>query len=282
MPSPPSSSARGRRAAARRDPRLRKVLERTHRAFRAASERMECGGDPEAIHDARVALRRARAALRLWRAPAPAAAHEALAKELRRAARALSSARDAEVVCDAFRLVAADRPRMLRPALAAHAKALRAQRAAARTAARTPCAPGRLRRLHRLWSAAETLHSIPPDMDARLRARLRRDLRRVRRTCPECAAPPAQWHAFRIRVKKCRYALEYGRSWGVIGKRAFARTLADIQRLLGEAHDFEQLRAGLGTSGALTPEARAWLERRIVRAQHRRFRMVAKQLNAAR
>jgi CHAD domain-containing protein len=279
MPPPPTSAAAARRASTptvRTDAPLPAVLRRTHDAFRSAAARIRRGGDKEAIHDARVALRRARAVLRLWRADAPAL--DALVEKLRAQARALAAARDAEVACETLRGLASGCPPGIRTALSAHAAGLRRRREEARSAARDACAPARLRPLHRAWTAAAGGRGIPPGAETRLRARLQRAGRRLGRACPDPEAPPADWHAFRLRVKKCRYALECGREWGLTGNRAWAKRLAKIQNLLGEAHDLEMLRIGMakGGGGTLPPEARAWLDRRIARGQRRRFVRAAK------
>lgn len=231
------------------------------------------GGDPEYLHQARVALRRLRTALRVFR-DAFAFPPELL-KGLHDLAAVLGPARDWDVLClETLPAIAPHGPdpvawqtgmaalTVRREAVAA---AMRARLAAARPGAwLLACQRWLLR--HGWCDAPEAQRRLQlgPLADW-ARAALRRGDRAIRRDARCFAAlPAAARHRLRIRVKRQRYALECLQV--CYRGRAHARYLAALrmaQRGLGRANDtrvaadlLRSERVGLGAMGMF---ALGWL-----------------------
>ena len=247
---------------------------RGHDDVRASAR---AGGDaPDAVHDARVAVRRLRATLRAF---APwVATEDGTLDALTWWVRTLGAARDAEVQRDGLaalgRGLATATPDV-RAGLVLLDGALRAAHAEARAAVTTALASARCRDL---TARLDSLAATPPlaqgageDAAAALRPGVEHELGRVRRR----TAPVASWagpgsgeprpapdvvHRLRKAARRARYAAEV---LAGSGDRATDRWAADVvahhhdlQDLLGTVHDADVLRATLaGLSGPRTAAA---------------------------
>lgn len=229
------------------------------------------GSDPESVHQIRVALRRLRAILSLYREFLPEKAHDDLRDLARVVNEPLGAARNADVFCDD---ILADVLRALPgdPDLAALAAAAERGREARWAKAREML---RSESFARLISAADAMAREPGsrgrEEDAvlsrsawRFAAKsLKRRHKRLRdrgRHLRHMSA--SERHKLRIAAKKQRYAAElfaplFKKSHG----RKYARALARVQGVLGEMNDIAgmpaQLEGLLATAGADAALARA-------------------------
>lgn len=205
-------------------------------------------GDPEAVHQARVAIRRLRAAGSLFRAVTRDEAGEALRAELKAVATSLGPARDLHVLRERVAQAAASGEGDLDELVAE----LGARRDAAVRA------PGRLlageqfqRLLFRfaLWlEEGEWLDRLEETGGDRLLVRfasrvLSRRRRRFRRVGDHLSdLPDPVLHGLRIDGKKLRYAVEFFASLHQDGmaakdRQSFARALRRLQSALGDLND---------------------------------------------
>lgn len=197
-------------------------------------------GDATAIHDARVATRRMRAALPIVSSALPSDAWDAAGRVLMRAGRALGKARDVDVALDVL-----DDVERRSPATAAAAGALRAMLRPRQLARRRKL----ITRLERLDLAA--LHAARP---ARPRLPWRQAAPRALGAAIADAATtvvraierasgvyfPARAHDVRIALKKLRYLVELLEP-STPGRKRCLKTLRAAQETLGQAHDREVL-----------------------------------------
>ncbi|MFZ5539892.1 MAG: CHAD domain-containing protein, partial [Pseudomonadota bacterium] len=223
--------------------------------------------DPEFVHQARVALRRMRCALRLLRGHVEVSAR--LAADLRWIARALGAARDWDV------LVAESLPAMatsLESPVASEYERLLAEakqrRARARDKARAALASPRFAAAALAllaWSAAPargaapTLQTLAADLLQRRHARLFDAVQAFTRLSVE------RQHRVRILAKRLRYALDFFAA--VLPQRAaaaYARRLAALQDELGAVNDAavaQQRLCKIARSRALREALDAWAAR---------------------
>jgi CHAD domain-containing protein len=208
--------------------------------------------DPEYLHQARVALRRLRAGLRLYRNSCALPADELQAGELQTGLRALAAAlgpaRDWDVLC--LETLPAIQPYFTDAGEWEHfAAAAQARRRAMRQ--EMLCAirlanPGRwLLQFHR-WLAAHGWRENPASRLAQLDTltrfaaqSLQQGRRRIRRLGRDFSRlSPEQRHALRIAIKRQRYAAEFFRNLypDQAGAR-YVRALALAQDALGRAND---------------------------------------------
>ena len=205
------------------------------------------GDDPEYVHQMRVATRRLRAALRMFRPELPAGFAAQLVAPMRELTQALGQARDLDVlIAEIVAPVAAalpDEPRLTDLA-SAITNRLYGARAAIRHTLRQP-AYGQL-----LLTAAGLLQRAPftaaPGTGATVPTLLRfadRRLRRLQKHVLDLAAAarvdyPPSLHELRIGIKRLRYAIEFfgtllpGKSGAAAVKR-----LAGLQDELGQLND---------------------------------------------
>lgn len=221
---------------------LRRQLRLLQGQLAAALPRLPEAGDPEALHELRVALRRLRALLR------PLARREAVAPLFTLAGRALAATgpvRDLDVL-------AAD--------LAAHrrgplARALLGGRAALIDAL---LLHPDVSRLQALASARASL--LPRDAlpgRRKLRRRMDRRLDRDRATLAARLAADADLHEVRIDIKHLRYQLEARGQGGRAGQRLLG-LLVKAQGALGDWHDRELWMARAAAEPALAPCVARW------------------------
>jgi len=194
-------------------------------------------GEDDAIHQLRVACRRMRSDLRAFGGWVDADWRDSLVEELRWAAGALGTARDAEVVAERIANAAADLGDEAAPLLADVA----ARRVAAEAAvAETLRDPRYVALVARLRTADLPPVEGPPARDAAAEVVTSawRDLERsVRRLRGSRTHPDAAWHAVRINAKRARYAAETASV--VLGRDAsrLAKAAERVQDVLGTFHD---------------------------------------------
>jgi len=200
-------------------------------------------GEPEAVHQARVASRRLREVL-----PVLTASHEragrGLRKDVRRVTRALGAVRELDVALGHFDDAEAAAG-MSAAARTTTRRLLQAQRAAALRQARATLTGARLQRLQarldELSVATTTTDAAVVKTALEARVARRAHGARTAVTSTGVVYVPERLHAVRIAVKRLRYALEASRE--ARGARATAQLtqLKSIQELLGRAHDLHVL-----------------------------------------
>ncbi len=236
--------------------------------------------DKEAIHDARKALKRLRALVRLLRGQLGERQYKREHAILRDAARRLASARDAEVMVGTLDALLERHPRKLgrrrplielRGLLAAERDATaRATHGDRATREDVLCELSGLRERVRGWSLPERPGIALVERDLR---RIYRDgrkrRRRVARSRMRDRNSARATHVWRKRVKDLRYAAE------ILGQRRLARRADKLAEMLGEEHDLVVL-AGLLPAPGRAPfedrrgrRARKALLERIARRRRR-------------
>jgi CHAD domain-containing protein len=210
---------------------------------------------PEEVHQSRIAMRRMRVALRLFRRMLPRHAKE-FSKDLRSFARALGDVRDLDVHADNFRSYTQALGAENTAELSGYELHLRRERAEARTNLAEVFADDGYGSL--LASIAAFLDGAP-SAGATRRWRsfkvsdgvdkyLKRSLKRVRKLGRKVGAEAhaSDLHRLRIRAKRLRYEIEFFAEAYPSLKRA-AREAKALQELLGEHQDacaaIERLRA---------------------------------------
>ncbi|MGA0611792.1 CHAD domain-containing protein [Caldimonas sp. KR1-144] len=224
-----------------------------------ASELAAGTGQPEHVHQLRVALRRLRSAARLcagWPGVPPSVGPDA-APFLAQAAelfRALGVTRDADVMAQgwgplvAATLEAAGLPPLVPPPAAAD----------------EPSALLRRPEASRLWlqligQTFEAEPAGPAGATARARVAERLDAwhRRTTRDAKRFESlDDAALHALRKRLKRLRYATEFAEPWfGSRAARRYARSLARLQDALGAFNDHASARALVAALAPSQPQA---------------------------
>jgi CHAD domain-containing protein len=201
------------------------------------------GRDPEAVHQARVAVRRLRSDLRTFEPFVETEWANDLRAELRWLGAELGTMRDLEVMRDRLR----DHARRLTTAEAESARRavrrLDADREAARGELLATLGQTRYARLRHELDKSSLAPRCTSDARDPARAALapvvRERWKKVRRAVKHLSSNPADeaLHAVRIRAKRCRYAAEAGVP--AFGRPAveFAKALAGVQDVLGEHQD---------------------------------------------
>jgi CHAD domain-containing protein len=243
---------------------------------------MRIGGDPVAVHRARVAVRRLRSDLRTFRPVLDAAWASALRERIRWLGDALAAARESDVLLDRL-----ERQAALLPDVDNHRKHLVLNLLRGVRAAAYRQLGAMLRQPRYVLVLADLLDAVrEPRFNERAAERARdaapelmddawRKLRRAVRDRTRPAAD-AELHGIRIRAKRLRYAAES--FVPVCGKpaAAFAKRVTILQDVLGEYHDAvnscDHLRRNLGGGdGAFVAGELAALERDAANAARRRW-----------
>lgn len=223
--------------------------------------------DPEYLHQMRVALRRMRSALRVFRDAIDPALASHLRGELRWLARATGPARDWDV------LATQTLPAILHAwEESSAARSVRSRVAARRKAAREPLreallSPRYVRLVLALarWIARPSTGAAEPGSLGGLATRTlaKRHKRLVTGALRLSALTPAERHRLRLEAKRLRYALEGFET--LFRRRRFddyRELLAEIQDDLGRANDAAvaaRLMAELKAPASFTQFARGWL-----------------------
>jgi CHAD domain-containing protein len=243
---------------------------------------MRIGGDPAAVHQARVALRRLRSDLRTFAPVLGDGWAAALRERVRWLGDALAAAREADVLLERLTRHAARLPDVDRHRKELVLNLLRGVRAAAYRQL-----GAMLRQPRYVLVLADLLDAVRnPVFNERAGVRARdaapelmdEAWRKLRRTVRARSRPAGdeQLHGIRIQAKRVRYAAEA--FVPVCGGRAatFARRVASLQSVLGEHHDAvnscDHLRRNLGGGdGAFVAGELAALERDAAFAARRRW-----------
>jgi CHAD domain-containing protein len=246
------------------------VFQLVRRAFASSAVRLishdpwvRLGGDPEAIHQARVATRRLRSDLRTFRDALAATWASSLRTELRPLADDLGAVRDAEVLSDRIRGRGGSLEEQDRPGLDVLVAMLERRRATARRRLMTHLRSGRyVALLDRVVGAARDPSVRPRRAPEPARQRTASILegpwteleRAVARA--DTSANDRDLHLVRIAAKRVRYAAEAVEP--VHGKRAraFADAVASLQDVLGEHQDAVVAMAFLRRASSKSPRAR--------------------------
>jgi CHAD domain-containing protein len=242
-------------------------------------------GEPEAVHDLRVATRRMRATLRLFRDVLRTRDRRALQRQVRRLTRLLGGPRQADVGLELLDALVADLPAELRASAAACRRALELRRDRHRALLRRSLDAGRMRELREsilalagpLLLSARAAFAGPPArapselVGAWLLPRLRAEVLAWQAACPADAASPSEWHRFRVASKRLRYALEAGAPADPAGFGPELAVLKELQETLGHQHDLVAL------AGDLEDVAR-WLARTGALADAAGTRLLAAQV----
>jgi CHAD domain-containing protein len=259
------------------------VLRRQFREIVRREPGARLGLDPEELHKLRVAVRRLRAALRLWRDALGPTARE-LQKEWRRLSRNLGETRDYDVelasLDDWSEALDASGRAAFAPVLDWVADR-REESRARMLAAMDAHSQERLARATSRWLREGRALPIqgrrPARRDvARLVTERYRALRRAGRRI-EADSPHEDLHRVRILAKHLRYCLEFHAEILGPDARAMVRRLVDLQDLLGEHQDLhvslDRLRlVGQDAPGPVPPGTLAVLERLL---EERRRRALA-------
>lgn len=222
------------------------TLRREFAALEAARPRQVATPTPDEIHRLRVAARRLRVALRLFRRMLPSKAVVRLRADLRWFARSLGDVRDLDVYTDNFRSYALEMPAEQQQDLAGYELYLRRERAEARSKL-----PGVFAdpRYAALFDETSAFIAAGPSAGALRRWRslsvrdgvedgLRRSVGRVRRLGNRlnARAKAADIHELRIRAKRLRYELEFF-SDVYPALKTRAQVTKGLQELLGSHQD---------------------------------------------
>jgi CHAD domain-containing protein len=226
---------------------LRTAREQLDAALHALHD--EIGDNPvEAVHTARKAVKKERSLLRLARATLPAKRRRAENRALRRAARGLSDARDAEVMVQTLdQLSQRFAGQLPESSFAAAREPLERDRDTHRAqladSSRVPEATGELTGARaRVDGLTLRLGGWPA-----LEPGLKRSYRRGRQAMREAERGRAaeQMHAWRKRVKDLWYQERFLASVGGPAIRGQAKDLHRLSDLLGDHHDLGVLRRRL-------------------------------------
>ncbi len=202
-------------------------------------------GEPEAVHQSRVASRRLREVLPAFISTDTRRGRDVSAA-VRRVTRALGPVRELDVALALFDAAVATHG--LQPvAQAAARRAMQKARAAALRKARATFTRARLARLRAHLEGLTTVTAAAADplaVTAAMAARVHRAARRVRKAVNHVTTlySPTRLHEVRIAVKRLRYALEAGgTARGARRASSQVRQLRVVQDLLGRAHDLHVL-----------------------------------------
>lgn len=230
------------------------------------------GATPEGVHQMRVAMRRMRSLLRVFRPACDGPSLRRFDQALKALASLLGPARDWDVWLGGLGAeLAAALPE--EPRIATLLREARARREAAYAALRPALDGPILRRI--AWEAVALIETRPwrSEAPAEAEAKRARDLtdfaaavldrrwRRIEQAGERIAElPPAEFHALRIQAKRMRYAAElFLPLWGRKRGKRFLSRLADVQDAFGLAND-AVVAHGLMTelAGRGGGEAMAW------------------------
>jgi CHAD domain-containing protein len=244
-----------------------------HAAARVEATGRRGAGDPEAIHDLRVALRRLRTALRPARRVYGKRCLREISGDLRRFAQATGALRDEEVLREV--LGALELPPRARAELDAwlsrRSRQERARRRAvvALLAAKDAEPPGRplgatLTRLERRLGRNDPreLPAATLAEEATFTA-----IAGVRELSHAPATDATAMHALRIRFKRLRYTAELFAPVLPGPAAALAKPSARMQKRLGELHDLDEALVRVGRARSLSEPTVAALRRALVRAR---------------
>jgi CHAD domain-containing protein len=220
------------------------------------------GGDPESLHDMRVAVRRSRALLRAGR-PLIADDTQALSTELKWLGQMLGAVRDLDVLLDHLRAEGAALGGNDAKAAVRLLRHLSRERKRARdTLLRALSSSRYLELLDRFEAMLDEL--TPTGADVTLDALARRQLKKVRKAVAALPEDPRdeELHAIRKLGKRARYAAELARS------RDVAQRSKKLQDVLGVHQDSTVAEARLRALAATAPADEALAAGRLIEREH--------------
>lgn len=242
---------------------------------------LRLGGDPEDVHQARVATRRLRSDLRTFRDVLDREATEALRDELKWLADALGVHRDADVLLDRLRSHAGRLGAPDARGVTGIIRKLEAERDDARRAVLEAIDSDRYLALLDTLVRSTRQPPLLPGADDRASDMLTqvvdRQWKKLKKAVDDLDEEPddAALHEVRIRAKRARYAAEA--SAAVCGKKAvrLAKALARVQAVLGDANDAVVAEAWLRRAASRASGAQAFAAGLLVaveREERRRAR----------
>ena len=232
------------------------ILRRHYATMLAHEPGVRLGEDPEELHDMRVATRRLRAALKLYKEVLPKRA-ERYERDLRFFAGALGEVRDLDVHLERIAAEASRNGEVLEEVSAA----LVERQAGARRRMLEVLDSDRYERFLASFSgtlrrgrspaSAGPILEVAPDLVRRRYKKVRKDVEGL-----GGGSPPEDFHDLRKKGKRLRYALEPLR--GIYGKPSekMVELLKDVQDDLGDHQDLivaAELMRELGVSGDMPP-----------------------------
>lgn len=201
------------------------------------------GGDPEAVHQARVASRKLRSHLRTFASLLPLDWSEPLRAELGWLAMGLGAVRDREVLLERLRARAESLPASDSRSATALLQALELEIEGLRKTVRADLDSQRYIDLLEVLVAAAHAPPALPEGDQPAAAVLPglastpwKRLRTAVKQLPESPTDP-ELHRIRILAKRARYAAEAVAPVAGAGAESFARAAAKLQTVLGEHQD---------------------------------------------
>lgn len=217
--------------------------------------------NPEFVHQARVAIRRLRSAIRAWTPLLPDSFTDSFDAQWRAVANALGDARDWDVfLTETLPPLQASFPghpeldRLARQAFKQRTNSSKAARAAMQSVAYS-----RLLLDFTASTLALPERSEPP-LKRHARSRLNKQAKKIARFAAKCVAPKADAshrHRLRVELKRLRYVLEYfsplfpGRRL-----RSYLLSVAHLQDVLGKLNDLDFASSVFGKRGCTVD---AWI-----------------------
>ena len=236
------------------------------RAIHAHERGTRAGGDPEDLHEMRVAVRRLRAILRASGAMFEREWIDGLRGELEWLGTALGHVRDLDVLLGSLRSRLGDLPAAGRRTGAILLGAIEKDSARARGRLRAALAGPRYRRLlRRLDAGLRRPPVVEPDLS--LQDVAAKEFEKLRAAVKDLPKHPAHedLHAVRIKVKRARYAAELVRETGGRPAKRFLEQAKAVQDVLGDHQDSvvleRHLRSAPGRTGDLRRVTKALIER---------------------
>jgi CHAD domain-containing protein len=236
------------------------TLEREVEALLASRPQGARAPTPDEIHQLRVAARRLRVALRLFRRMLSSRRVTHLRAELRWFASSLGEVRDLDVYTENFKAYCLALPPEQRSELSGYELYLRRERADARHSAAASFAAPRTTALFddvaRLVAAGPSAAALrrwhPLTVRDGIRGSIKQSVGRVRRLGDrlDARSRPAEIHELRIKAKKLRYELEFFAEVYPSAKET-AKTCKALQDLLGTHQDVYTATARLRRYAAL-------------------------------
>jgi triphosphatase len=208
------------------------------------------GEDPEQVHDMRVAVRRMRAAMSVFREALPVRSQR-LRDELKWVAGQLGEVRDLEVQLEQFREWGRDMSEEDRASLAPLVERLEHRHADARVQVLLDLDSRRYERvvagmtdmlqrgpLRRSPPSRTPAAVAAPDLVGNRRRKVRKQGDSL-----DPSSPPEDFHTLRIRTKRLRYAVEFLSPLAPKPSRRYVRQLVALQDCLGEHQDAQVAKA---------------------------------------
>jgi triphosphatase len=263
------------------------VLRRNATAFAEHAPQSRGGGDAEHVHQTRVATRRLRAALRVFRDVLPPEVG-ALKEDLSWIASLLGPVRDLDVQVRRLQSIAIELG--VSQALMPYGAWLEEQRQ------RTQVAFAQAFESERFMTLTEHLRQVdaltvdsPDDGPLKDQAprRLRRPFRQLRKRADGLrpSSPLTDFHQARIRAKRLRYAVEFFET--VYGKpaRRLIKDATDLQDLLGEHQDgvvsTQRIHEAIQTIAATWPAETSLALGQVVQSEAQRGESLRRQFKPA-